>query len=123
MPAIPFPTITPSAVEVVPYAAQVASRSPSSLQAQVQDRGGRQYRIVVRFERMDRTAAGLVCAFLAALDGMAGTFELDLTPHCPGVSPAPGVREFRLAGSDVGWTSKGCVEFACQFAAQEEVGA
>jgi hypothetical protein len=119
--ATPFPAVTPASVDISRIRAQTASLSPSSFVSQVQDRGGAAWRITVRFEKLDREAAALVCAFIATLDGMAGTFDFDLDPWAPGVSPAPGVREFRLGSADVGWTSRGCVEFSCQFSAQEEV--
>jgi hypothetical protein len=121
--ALAFPNVWPSSVEVVKARAQVATVSPTSFGAQVQDRGGRQYRIVIRFDRVGRTKAALLCAFVAALDGMADTFLFDLDPWCPGESPAPGVREFRVVAGATGWTSRGAVEFSYQIAAYEEVSA
>jgi hypothetical protein len=119
--ATPFPAVTPASVEVIPLRSQVATIAPGSFATQVQDRGGFQYRITVRFEKLDRTAAALVCDFVDTLAGMSGTFDFDLDPWCPGISPAPGTREFRLATPNVGWTGRGAVEFACQFSASEDV--
>jgi len=118
--ALTFPDVWPSTVEVIKARAQIATVSPTSYAAQVQDRGGRQYRLVIRFDRVGRTKSALLCAFLAALDGMSDTFVFDLDPWCPGESPAPGLREFRVNTGATGWTSRGAVEFGFQIAAYED---
>lgn len=117
--ATPFPDVWPEDVEVIFARAQVATISPSSFQSQVQDRGGEQIRISIDMGEMNRDEAELMCAFLAGLAGMSGTFDFDLDPWCPGVSPAPGTREFRLASPDVGWGSKGSVVFTMKLSAVE----
>jgi hypothetical protein len=115
--AIAFPAVHPTSVEVVPFRSQIASQSPSSLISQVEDRGGFQYRIAIRFDDMDQTAAALVCAFIASLQGMRYAFDFDLDLWCPGITPAPGVKQFKLSSPNTGWTSKGGVSFSCQFSA------
>jgi hypothetical protein len=119
--ALAFPNVWPESVDVIPVRAQVATISPSSFHTQVQDRGGEQYRITINMGDMNRDEATLMCAFIHALNGMSGTFDFDLDPWCPGVSPAPGTREFRLASPDIGWGSRGSVVFTLQFAAMEVV--
>jgi hypothetical protein len=117
-----FPaTEWPEEIEVRRLAAQISTRAPASFAEQVYDHGGRAWNIAVKLQRLDRARAGVILAWLTALDGMAETFTLDLDPWCPGVSPAPGSKEFRLVSSTVQWRAQGGVAWEIQFDAQETI--
>lgn len=117
----PFPDEVPHKVEVERIAAQRITRSPYSFRPQVVDRGGRVFRLVIEFQPLDATYAAAVGAWLRNLDGMANTFTMDLDPYCPGWSPAPGVRTFRLAEPRTGWTSTLSVRFDARIEAMEDI--
>ena len=98
MPAIAFPAaLYPDKVTAVRRRAQAVATSPFSLSTQVQDWGGRRWEISILMPRMTQADASIWGAWLESLDGMVGTFTFDLTPWVPGLTPAPGVRTFRLA--------------------------
>lgn len=108
MPSYPltFPTLLPESVDVVSLAAQSASRSPTSFDPQIYDWLGRAFKIVVTIQMADATDAAIWGAFFRDLDGLTGTFAFDLDPWCPGWSPAPGTRIFRLISPDQSWRSR-----------------
>ncbi len=114
MPSYPltFPTtVYPERVGVRRRTATAVAESPFTFQQQVYQHPGVRWEIDVKLPALPPALAPLFTQFLYDLNGRVGTFAFNLTPHCPGLSPAPGVVNFRLADPDVGWDS----EVACVF--------
>lgn len=108
MPVYPltFPDVgTPEAVKVRREHSVALFENEFTFQDQAQESPGARWCVDVTFQqyRLDESQVALLTQFLFDLHGSAGTFEFDLTPYCPGISPAPGVRIFRLTNNDPGW--------------------
>lgn len=122
MPSYPltFPTnIHPDTVRVRRRTAAGVASSPFTFQQQVYQHPGVRWEIDVTMQVMNATDAPSFTQFLYDLQGQVGTFQFNLTPHCPGLSPAPGTKNFRLADPDPGWDSKLAREFSFTFRAVE----
>lgn len=116
-PAAPVPT----SIKIGKVWAVARFDNPVQLSTQVQLRSAKRYEIDVTLPKMPADDAANWGAFLDGLQGGFGTFSLNLTPHCPGVSPAPGTRHFRLATDKHGWDSQLATEFGFAFTAIEDV--
>lgn len=122
MPSYPlsFPTaLAPYKVRVSRRTAAAVAESPFDFSQQVYQHPGERWEIELSFEPMNRTDAAAFTQFLYDLKGRVGTFAFNLTPHCPGLSPAPGVVNFRLAESVIGWDSELATAFGFSFRATE----
>lgn len=122
MPAYPltFPTtIAPHRVRVTRRTAAAVVESPFTYQQQVYQHPGARWEIECSFEPMSRADAASFTQFVYDLQGRVGTFAFNLTPHCPGISPAPGVKNFRLAEPSVGWDAELATSFGFSFRAVE----
>lgn len=120
MPAYPltFPTnIHPANVRVIRRTAAAVAESPTTYQQQVYQHPGVRWEIDVKLQPMDVVAAALWTQFFYDLQGRVGTFNFNLTPHCPGLAPAPGVVLFHLADPEVGWDSDLARTFGFSFRA------
>jgi hypothetical protein len=122
MPTYPltFPTnVPPQTVRVRRRVAASAPESVFTFQQRVQQFSGKRWEIEVTLQPMPADKAGVWTQFFYDLDGRVGTFAFNLTPHCPGLSPAPGVKNFRLLDPDPGWDSELAREFSFSFRAVE----
>ncbi len=122
MPSYPltFPTLVPpTKVRIRRRTAAAVAESPFTYQQQVYQHAGARWEIDVQVDPMDRPAAAQWTQFFYDLQGRVGTFSFSLTPHCPGLSPDPGTKTFRLADNDVGWDSDLAVAFGFTFRAVE----
>lgn len=120
MPSYPltFPTnIHPKNVRVSRRTAAAVSESPTTYQQQVYQHPGNRWQIDVTIQPMNKADAALWTQFFYDLQGRVGTFSFNLDPHCPGLSPAPGVVAFRLADPEVGWDSNLATTFGFSFRA------
>lgn len=117
---IEFPNVWPDAVEVQLLAAQAQHTDPYGYQSQIYDHGGRAFRIVVKMQEMDRVDAALMCEWLAALDGLNGTFNFDLDPWYL-TDPLPGVHVFQLEPGPLPGVSSNSEFWRLQFAAVEVI--
>jgi hypothetical protein len=81
--------------------------NPMDLTAQVQRRGPKRFEIDVTLYPMPRKDAHTsgFAQFLTDLEGGWGTFLFNLDPWCTGMNPLPGVRTFRLATNEHGWSA------------------
>lgn len=95
--------------------------NPVNLTTEVQLLGAARWEIDIEMQPMSATEAADFGAFIQAHAGGATTFTFDLTPHCPGWSPAPGTKNFRLAGPDIGWDAALAREFGFRFTAIEDI--
>ena len=121
MPTYPLsmPTnVFPATVHVVRHNVVAVGESPFTLTQQVYQFPGKRWEIEVTLQPIDSGSAGLWTQFFYDLNGRAGTFQLNMTPHCHGLTPAPGVKTFRLR-EDPGWDSRIATEFGFQFKADE----
>lgn len=117
-----FPTnIFPENVRVTRRTAAKVSESPSNYSTQVYQEPGERWEIEVTMQRMNRDDAAAFSAFIFGLKGRVGTFAFDLTPHCPGIDPAPGTVNFRLAESNPGWDSRLARDFGFSFRAYQDL--
>ena len=117
-----FPiSVAPDTVKVKKVWASTRFDNPVQLSSQVQLRSGMRYEIDVTMQKMGAELAAEFTQFLENLQGGFGTFNFDLDPWCPGLSPAPGVRVFRLAANEHGWDARMAVEFSFSFVAVEVV--
>lgn len=116
-----FPAIHPKHVKAELRRVQAATQSAFTLTQQVFDWRAKRWEISITMQTMDVEDAEAVGAFLHDLNGMVGTFMFDLTPWCPGVSPAPGVRVFRLSNPKQAWDSEKAVTWESQIDAVEAV--
>lgn len=91
-----FPDLVPAKVRLSRIHAQQVARFAFNYQDFARDNGARRWRIAVTPQVADVVDAAIMNAFFEALDGTRHTFTMDLDPHAAGVSPAPGVVEFRL---------------------------
>ncbi len=73
--------------------------------------------IEVTIQKCDAVEAAVWTQFFYDLQGQVGTFNFNLNPHCPGLVPAPGTVEFRLADPEVGWSAELAVLFDFSFSA------
>jgi hypothetical protein len=122
MPSYPltFPTnVFPENVHVIRRIAAAIAESPFTFQQQVYQFPGKRWEIEVTLQPMSAGLAALWTQFFYDLEGKVGTFYFDLTPHCPGLSPAPGSKTFRLV-EDPGWNSRLAVDFGFTFRAFEQ---
>lgn len=80
--------------------------NPVDLTNQTQLRSAKRYELDLRLQPMARAAAVAsgMAQFLDDLQGSYGWFAFDLSPWCPGLSPAPGVLNFQLATQEHGWS-------------------
>ena len=121
MPTYPltFPTnVYPENVHVRRRTVAAVAESPFTLTQQVYQFPGKRWEIEVTIQPMIAAEAALWTQFFYDLQGKVGTFYFDLTPHCPGLSPAPGSKIFRLI-EDPGWDSRFTTEFGFTFKAVE----
>lgn len=116
MAAIPT-NIAPAKVRVMRRTAAAVVESPTSLKQQVYQHPGKRWEIEVSIQPMPRAKAALWTQFFYDLEGVVGTFTMDLNPHCPGLTPAPGVVTFRLAEPVIGWDSELATTFGFTFRA------
>jgi len=124
MPTYPltFPTnVAPEDVRVTRRYAQSVHTSPSTYTQQIYQRVGKRWEIEVTLQPMAAAEAASWTQFFYDLEGQVGTFAFNLTPHCPGLSPAPGAVNFRLAEPNIGWTSRLATEFGFTFRAVEDL--
>jgi hypothetical protein len=120
--SVAFPTsVYPERVEVTPVDAVAQFDNPVDLSTEVQALGGQRFEITIRMQLMSAADAAAFGAFLQAVRGGLATFTFDLTPWCPGWSPAPGVRTFRLADPNTAFDGKLAVEFGFTFHAIEDI--
>lgn len=122
MPSYPlsFPTaIFPASVRVTRRTAAKVSESPTSYSQQVYVEPGERWEIDVMLQPMGVADAAVFTQFLYDLRGRVGTFTFNLTPHCPGLDPAPGEVAFRLTEPNPGWDSRLAREFGFSFTATE----
>ncbi len=122
MPSYPltFPTnVFPDNVRVRRRTAAGVAESPLTYQQQVYQFPGARWEIDVTLQPMAAAEAALWTQFFFDLQGRVGTFTMNLTPHCPGLSPAPGSKTFRLADGAPAWDSKLAVQFGFMFSATE----
>jgi hypothetical protein len=123
MPSYPltFPAYpAPSEVFVRRRTSAGVSTSPTSFVTQAYQHPGGRWEIDVTIQECNAAEAAAWTQFLHDLYGRAGTFNLNLNPYCPGLSPAPGTVTFRLANPDPGWRSKLAVLFGFTFSAYED---
>jgi hypothetical protein len=102
----------------------VANQAISSAMAgkrQVHDWNASAWELSITMQRMDAEDAAVFGAWLESLNGIAGTFTFDLTPWCPGVTPAPGSRTFALAEPVASWEVEKRVIWTFQIDAMEVV--
>lgn len=122
MPSYPiaFPS-KPIPAEVKVRRRSVVARFDNTytLQQQVQLFPATRWEIEVTLQRMTSADAEEWTRFMTDLQGGYGTFSFNLTPYCPGMSPAPGVKTFRLAANDPGWTTQFGMTYDFTFAAIE----
>jgi hypothetical protein len=123
MPTYPlaFPSIHPASVKATRRRVQSVAQSPFTLQRQVFDWGATRWDVTIIMQRMTKDEAQTFGAFLDDLNGMVGTFTLDLDPWCPGLTVPPGVRTFRLSSPDVVWDSELAVKWGFQIEAVENL--
>jgi hypothetical protein len=124
MPSYPltFPTnIHPDNVRVNRRRAAAISTSPTTYKQQIYQHPGKRWEIDVTLQPMHKTEAALWTQFFYDLDGVVGTFNFNLNPHCPGLLPAPGVVVFRSAEPSNGWDSKLATTFSFSFRAVEDI--
>lgn len=122
MPSYPltFPSaIIPQSVHVSRRIAAAVVTSPTSFAQQVYQHPGKRWQIDVKLQPLPADLAAEMTQFFYDLDGPVGTFNFNLTPHCPGLSPAPGVVEFRLADPENGWSAELATVFGFTFRAIE----
>ena len=123
MPTYPlaFPSLHPAKVKAMHRRIQSVTQSPFSLKRQVFDWGAARWEISITMQVMPAVDAAVFGAFLENLNGLVGTFSFDLTPWCPGVSPAPGSRTFRLSNPSQSWDSDMASTWNFQIDAVEDV--
>ena len=124
MPTYPltFPTnVAPSQIDVKKVWATCRFDNPVDLSSEVQLRNGRRYELDITLQQMNKVLAEVWTQFFEDLQGGFGYFALDMDPLCPGLTPAPGVRNFRLATNEHGWSAKFATEFDFKFTAVERV--
>ncbi|HYC64520.1 MAG TPA: hypothetical protein VEC14_07310 [Reyranellaceae bacterium] len=97
--------------------AAAVTTSPTTFTQQVYQHPGVQWLIDVTLQKMTALEAQPWTQFFYDLEGVVGTFQFNLTPWCPGLVPAPGVLNFRLAAPEVGWDSELAVLFDFRFSA------
>ena len=119
MPSYPLslPTnVHPENVRVRRRTATAVAESPFTFQQQVYQHPGARWEIEVSLPAMPADEADEWTQFFYDLQGRVGAFTMDLTPHCPGLTPAPGIVGFRLV-EDPQWDSKLAREFGFSFRA------
>lgn len=122
MPSYPltFPTnVYPASVRVRRRTAAGVAESPFTYTQQVYQFSGVRWEIDVTLPTVPLSMAGPWTQFFYDLQGRVGFFAFNLDPHCPGLTPAPGVKNFRLTDPDPGWDSGYSVEFGFSFRATE----
>lgn len=102
--------------------AQARFGNPLTLQDQVQKRGPKRFEIDVTLQPMSRALAhsSQFAQFLENLEAGWGTFNFDLNAWAVGMSPLPGVRVFKLATNEHGW-SAAVAEMGFSFTAIEVI--
>jgi hypothetical protein len=100
--------------------AQVATISPATYSAQVQDRGGRGWQISLAWDGLTGAAAAELVEFLAFVAVPGHTFTMSLDRVSPG-APA-GIVLFGCLQVDPGWESRAGVAFGASLEAVEMVG-
>ena len=117
-----FPTVVaPESVKVKKVWAAARFPNPLDFTDEVQLRNAARYELDITIQSMNAALAQQFTQFFENLQGGFGYFAFNLNPYCPGISPAPGTRNFRLATNDHGWDSKYAVQFGFQFVAIERL--
>jgi hypothetical protein len=98
------------------------NKSPFTLEEQVYAHPGKAWMISLEIRPMRTSEAGGWIQFLYDINGREGTFNFNLTPHCPGLSPAPGVKVFRLNDNNQGWDKDIMKHYGFSLSATEVVG-
>lgn len=114
MPAYPltFPTYpVPLKVRVRRRTAAAVAESPTTFKQQIYQHPGARWEIDVTIQKCTAEEAQVWTQFFYDLQGVVGTFNFNLTPYCPGLTPAPGSTRFRLSEAETGWDS----ELACLY--------
>jgi hypothetical protein len=106
----------------VPRCAQAITLAPASFVSQVQDRGGRAWRIALAWDGLDQVLGAILAEFLEFAGRAGAVFSLSLDRFCPGVDPAPGDRVFRATLVDPGWSGAGGVRYSGRLEALELPG-
>jgi hypothetical protein len=120
MPAFPT-SVSPIEVKVRPVYAAAQFDNPITLATEVQLLGGFRFEIDIIMQPMSPTEAADFGAFIQACAGGSVAFTFNLTPWAAGWSPAPGVKNFRLATPDTGWNAAVAREYGFSFTAIEDV--
>ena len=116
-----FPTsVYPKSVTPRRVAVIAQFDNPIDLSVESQDLGGRRWEIDIEMQPMSLTEAADFGAFIQAHED-GSTFTFNLTPWCPGWSPAPGSKNFRFATPEIGWSAALAREFGFRFTAIEDV--
>ena len=79
------------------------NQSPFTLQEQVYAHPGRRWMITLNIKPLNATQAAAWVQFFYDINGREGTFNFNLNPYCPSLSPAPGTKVFRLTDNNQGW--------------------
>jgi len=120
--ATAFPTsVYPKKVSVRPHWSAAQFDNPIDLSTELQLLGGFRFEIDIIMQPMGVVDAADFGAFLQSLAGGSVAFSFNLTPWCPGWSAAPGVRNFIIGTSDVGWDAELAREFGFAFTGIEDI--
>lgn len=115
-PSYPFP----KRVRVRKQYAQAMTQSPTTFTQQIYKHPGKRFVIEVTIQKCTSSEAEIWTAFFDGLEGMEGTFALNLNPYCPGMSPAPGTLNFRLNEPEIGWDTEFATLFDFTFTAVQD---
>lgn len=102
--------------------AQARFSNPIQLTDQTQKRGPKRFEIDVTLQPMSRVLAhsSQFAQFLENLEAGWGTFNFNLDTWAVGMNPLPGVRVFKLATNEHGW-SAAVAEIGFSFTAIEVI--
>ena len=95
------------------------STSPFSLREQTYVHPGRRWRIEIEYPPMTAAQAEDWIQFFYDLNGREGSFNFNLTTYCPSLTPAPGVKVFRLLENMQGWSVSVAKHYGFTIAAAE----
>ena len=75
----------------------------------------------ITIQKCDAAEAAIWTQFFEDLDGVVGTFNFQMNPHCPGLDPAPGLVRFRSADAELGWDAELATLFDFSFRAVQDL--